>query len=151
MRGELKPGYEHTEVGVIPEDWELLPLGQVTEYIKGFAFKADDYCSHGIRILRVSDTTYDGVKDGEGIYLDAVKANSFRKWALKEGDLVVSTVGSKPPMYDSMVGKATYIRVKDNGALLNQNAVILRSKQWSLALQHLLHNHLSQKSLFNSH
>jgi type I restriction enzyme S subunit len=140
----LNSPFKQTEVGVIPEDWELLPLGQATEYIKGFAFKADDYRSHGIRILRVSDTTYDGVKDGEGIYLDVAKANSFRKWALREGDLVVSTVGSKPPMYDLMVGKATYIRAKDSGALLNQNAVILRSRQWSLALQRLLHNHLRQ-------
>ena len=24
MRGELKPGYKQTEVGVIPEDWQLL-------------------------------------------------------------------------------------------------------------------------------
>lgn len=141
----VREGYRQTEVGIIPEDWELFSLGQVTEYIKGFAFKADDYRTHGIRILRVSDTTYDGIKGGEGIYLDAAKASSFKKWALKEGDLVISTVGSKPPMYDSMVGKATYIQENDSGALLNQNAVILRSRQWSVALQRLLHNHLRQE------
>jgi type I restriction enzyme, S subunit len=56
------------------------------------------------------------------------------KVVLKEGDLVVSTVGSKPPMYDSMVGKATFIRAKDSGTLLNQIAVILRSRKWSLAV-----------------
>ena len=30
---ELKPGYKQTEVGVIPEDWEICPVekkGQVT-------------------------------------------------------------------------------------------------------------------------
>ena len=26
---ELKPGYKLTEVGVIPEDWEVLPLAAV--------------------------------------------------------------------------------------------------------------------------
>ena len=26
---ELKPGYKHTEVGVIPEDWEVLPLSEL--------------------------------------------------------------------------------------------------------------------------
>jgi type I restriction enzyme S subunit len=141
---ELKHGYKQTEVGLIPQKWELLPLGQLVEHTKGFAFRADDYCSHGIRILRVSDTTYNGIKEGEGIYLDFAKADSFRNWALREGDLVVSTVGSKPPLYDSMVGKATFIESEDSGALLNQNAVILRSRKWSLALQRLLHNHLRQ-------
>ena len=28
---ELKPGYKQTEVGVIPEDWEVEPLGQIAE------------------------------------------------------------------------------------------------------------------------
>jgi type I restriction enzyme S subunit len=141
---EVRPGYKQTEVGVIPEDWEVPPLGHVIEYIKGFAFSAGDYQSHGIRILRVSDTTYDEIKEGESIFIDETKAKSFRKWSLKEGDLIVSTVGSKPPMYDSMVGKATFVQAKDSGALLNQNAVILRSKKWSIGLQRLLHNHLRQ-------
>jgi len=27
---ELKPGYKQTEVGIIPEDWEAVPLESVT-------------------------------------------------------------------------------------------------------------------------
>lgn len=143
--GNISSGYKQTEVGVIPEDWEVLTLGHVTEYVKGFAFSADNYQLHGIRIIRVSDTTFDGIKEEEGIYIDEMKAKSFRKWSLREGDLIVSTVGSKPPMYDSIVGKATFVQAKDNGALLNQNAVILRSRKWSMGSQRLLHNYLKQK------
>ena len=33
--GGKKPRYKQTEVGVIPEDWELLPLGEVAEIRKG--------------------------------------------------------------------------------------------------------------------
>ena len=29
MRGELQPGYKQTEVGVIPEDWEVIGLGKL--------------------------------------------------------------------------------------------------------------------------
>ena len=85
---ELKPGYKQTEVGVIPEDWEVKSLGQIMEYIKGFPFKADDYQSNGIRVLRVSDTTYDGIREGGGIYIDEKKAKSCLKWSLKEGDFI---------------------------------------------------------------
>jgi len=35
MRGELKPGYKQTEVGVIPEDWEVRPLGQLGSWRGG--------------------------------------------------------------------------------------------------------------------
>jgi type I restriction enzyme S subunit len=30
---ELKPGYKHSEVGVIPDDWELAPLESFTSFI----------------------------------------------------------------------------------------------------------------------
>jgi type I restriction enzyme S subunit len=76
------------------------------------------------------------------VFIESLKAKQFRKWELREGDLVVSTVGSKPPMYDSMVGKATYISKYHAGILLNQNAVVLRSKK--VCLQRILHNHFRQ-------
>ena len=34
---EVKPGYKQTEVGVIPEDWEVKPLGTVAGYTNGKA------------------------------------------------------------------------------------------------------------------
>ena len=137
-------GYKQTEVGVIPEDWELYSLGEITEYIKGFAFKASDFQTHGVRVIRVSDTTFDLIKDDNEIFIDEKKAPFFRKWSMREGDLIISTVGSKPPMYDSMVGKATFVDVKNRNSLLNQNAVIIRSKNWSREAQIFLHNHLKQ-------
>ena len=32
---DVRPGYKQTEVGVIPEDWELRHLGQVTRVTTG--------------------------------------------------------------------------------------------------------------------
>jgi type I restriction enzyme S subunit len=32
---EVKPGYQQTEVGVIPEDWKLLSLGEVVVFLDG--------------------------------------------------------------------------------------------------------------------
>ncbi len=33
---ELKPGYKQTEVGVIPEEWECIPLGKLTTLQRGY-------------------------------------------------------------------------------------------------------------------
>ena len=138
----VPPGYKQTEVGIIPKDWETPHLGGIVSYTKGFAFRSVDYQSHGV--IRVGDTTFDEIKDTEAIYVSEEKAAKYKKWILKEDDLVISTVGSKPPMYESMVGKATLVSKSNAGALLNQNAVIIRSHDRDPETQVLLHNHFRQ-------
>lgn len=32
---EVKPGYKHTDVGVIPEEWEVKPLGEAVDFLDG--------------------------------------------------------------------------------------------------------------------
>jgi len=31
----MKPGYKQTEVGVIPEEWEVKPLGELGSVVRG--------------------------------------------------------------------------------------------------------------------
>ncbi len=130
---------------MIPENWDIVELGSLIDYIKGFAFKSDDYQSDGVRIIRVSDTTFDSIKGVNQIYIAHDKAYLYSKWMLKEYDLILSTVGSKPPMYDSMVGKVIIIEKQYDGALLNQNAVLIRAKRRKPYKQILLLNHLRTK------
>jgi type I restriction enzyme S subunit len=141
----VKPGYKQTEVGVIPKEWEVEPLGELTSYTKGFPFKSSEYQNTGIRVVRVSDTTYDSIKTENPIFVSETSASRYAKWQLKEHDLVVSTVGSKPPMYDSMVGKVILIEKSHENTLLNQNAVLIRDKKCRGYVQKLILNHLRTK------
>ena len=124
---KIREGYKSSELGIIPNDWEVTELVNVINYIKGYAFKSSKYTQSGIRIIRVSDTDYDSIKDSDAIYIDINSSNNFTKWKLEEYDVIISTVGSKPPMYDSMVGKAIIVNAKHTGSLLNQNAVKINS------------------------
>jgi len=142
---EVKPGYLQTDVGVTPEDWDIVPLGDIIDYVKGYAFQPVDYRPCGVRIIRVSDTTFDSVRNDNEIFIDSDKAKSYVRRALKKNDLVLSTVGSKPPMYDSIVGRVVIIDSGTEGALLNQNAVLLRSKDKKSVTQTLLLNHFKTK------
>lgn len=109
-------------------EWEEKTLGDVIEYFKGFAFQSKDYISKGRRIIRVSDMGFDYIKNEENaIYINEGDAIEYEKWKLKENDLIITTVGSKPPMYDSLVGRTIIVESKDENALLNQNAVCLRA------------------------
>lgn len=109
-------------------EWKYIKLGNLIEYVKGYAFRSKDYKKSGIRIIRVSDTTFNYIQDDNAIYIDKKYYEDYRQWQLKEDDIIISTVGSKPPMYDSIVGKAILIDKKYSGSFLNQNSVLLRSK-----------------------
>ncbi|HQD56334.1 MAG TPA: restriction endonuclease subunit S [Candidatus Competibacteraceae bacterium] len=68
---EVKPGYKLTEVGVIPEDWDVLPLGSITSLLtNGF----------------VGTATSAYVDDGEGVlYIQGfnVQENGFNFYGIK--------------------------------------------------------------------
>lgn len=103
------------------ERWKSCLLSDVTTYVKGFAFKSEDYQESGVRIVRVSDLSSDRIKhDNEKNYIDEVKARLYDKYKLRKGNIVITTVGSKPEMVESAVGRGIFIH-NDNEGLLNQN------------------------------
>ena len=52
---DVKPGYKQTEVGVIPEDWEVRSIGQMFRLVNGCAFKPDDWKKNGTPIIRIQN------------------------------------------------------------------------------------------------
>jgi len=51
----MKPGYKQTEVGVIPEDWEVRSIGQMFDLVNGCAFKPEDWKKSGTPIIRIQN------------------------------------------------------------------------------------------------
>lgn len=102
-------------------EWRNCLLHDITKYTKGFAFKSEDYQENGIRIVRVSDLSVDSIKtDNEKVYIDEEKSKLYEKYKLKSGNIIITTVGSKPELIESAVGRGIYIRNNSEG-LLNQN------------------------------
>ncbi len=58
---QVRPGYQLTEVGVIPEDWKVKPLGKIGIFSKGQGIKRDDVLDEGLPCIRYGEiyTTYD--------------------------------------------------------------------------------------------
>lgn len=101
--------------------WENCLLSDATKYTKGFAFKSDDYQNNGVRIVRVSDLSSDSIKnDIEKVYIDELNAKLYDKYRLRKGNIIITTVGSKPEMIESAVGRGIFIN-NENEGLLNQN------------------------------
>ena len=52
---ELRPGYKQTEVGVIPEDWEVKQIRSVCSLINGRGFKPFEWQKSGLPIIRIQN------------------------------------------------------------------------------------------------
>jgi type I restriction enzyme S subunit len=117
--------FVESELGMIPKGWEVKKLGDFIKHKKGFAFKSNWYQQTGEIIVRVSDTTHNSIDIKSCERISSELASNYQNYSLKTNDVVIATVGSWPPNYASVVGKVIRVPITANGALLNQNAVIL--------------------------
>ena len=117
----------------------MVSLGNLVEHQKGYAFPSKEYTDEGRPVVRVSDFTSDSVNHKTEKAIQESLADTFSRFMLKHGDIVIATVGSWGTNPNSVVGKTVRIPEEVDGALLNQNAVRLRAK-----------NPLSQEFLYYS-
>ena len=106
------------------DDWEQREFGDITNYIKGYAFKSASYQAKGnVLLIRASDLssgTLAFLPDKK--YLPSQFLETFKRYKLNQGDIVITTVGSKSTMKSSAVGRPIYIN-SNKPYLLNQNLV----------------------------
>ena len=122
--GETQPRLRFPEFQTAGE-WEVKKLGQIAKYTKGFAFKSQDYKNAGVRIIRVSDLGADFIKpNNEKLYISSESEHEYARYKLTASEIIVTTVGSKPELVDSAVGRGIYVNSNNEG-LLNQNLLKL--------------------------
>ncbi len=110
------------------DDWEERKLGDITGYIKGYAFKSKDYQNDGYRIIRVSDLGKDNIRaSNDPIFVSEEIAKQQIRYSIKENEIIITTVGSKAEMKESAVGRPVIV-TESSGYLLNQNLVKVYGK-----------------------
>ena len=84
----MKHGYKQTEVGVIPEDWEVKPVGAVCKLINGRGFKPHEWKTSGLPIIRIQNLNgSDDFNYFEGPYA--------KKLEVESGQLLFAWSGSR--------------------------------------------------------
>jgi type I restriction enzyme S subunit len=107
---ELMPGYKHSDVGVIPEDWDVLPLGEclVSRPSYGINAAAVPYSDALPVYIRITDISEDGRFSPDKFV--SVKSEQACNYYLSDGDIVFARTGAS-------VGKSYRYDPKD-GALV---------------------------------
>jgi type I restriction enzyme, S subunit len=93
----MKSGYKKTEIGIIPDDWEVRNLGDISD-IKtgpfGTALHQRDYVRSGTPIITVEHLSENGVIHQNLPLVSDQDKKRLKKYQLKENDIVFSRVGS---------------------------------------------------------
>lgn len=95
MNAQGSPGYILTEVGVIPEDWTVEPLTNVSDKIMvGIASSATHaYRREGIPLLRNQNIKAGYLDDADVLYVDTEYESTFKNKRLAAGDLLIARTG----------------------------------------------------------
>lgn len=109
-----------TEIGEIPEDWEIKSLGEITETFTGLTYSPKDVYEYGTLVLRSSN-----IKDGHLCYEDNVyvQMDIPERAIVREGDILICVRnGSK-----ALIGKSTQITNEASGMAFGAFMTVLRT------------------------
>jgi len=107
---------KQTDIGPVPESWEVVPLGKYARVLNGYAFKSADYVPDGVRLIRISNVSIGYLIDKDDKYLPTSFLKERSAYALKAGDLILSL--TRPIIKEGM--KYCFIEEQHLPALLNQ-------------------------------
>ena len=117
---EIPKGYQKTKVGVIPETWQVVKLGDLGNTLTGLTYSPDDIAQDGILVLRSSN-----IQDGRLHFEDNVyvRVTDLKYNSVKEDDILICVRnGSK-----SLIGKNALITKKEAGMAFGAFMSIFRS------------------------
>ncbi|HNV52403.1 MAG TPA: restriction endonuclease subunit S, partial [Tenuifilaceae bacterium] len=113
---QLPKGYKNTEVGIIPEDWELKEFGDFLKVIGGGAFKSRDSSQTGVKWLKIANVDINKTNWDDESFLPIELIKDNENFLLKEGDYVLALTR---PILDRKL-KIAKLNLQDVPALLNQ-------------------------------
>ncbi|UPQ82215.1 restriction endonuclease subunit S [Pseudomonas knackmussii] len=102
-------------------------LDAIAGFTNGGAWNQTEYSDEGVPVVRVTDIKKETVDLSACKFLPKSSLGKYARHTLRAGDLVICTVGSHPTQPGSVVGRAAVVPASADGALLNQNAVCIRS------------------------
>jgi type I restriction enzyme, S subunit len=118
---EVRKGYKQTEVGVIPEGWDVKPVGEIADVKTGpfgSALHEKDYVKVGTPIITVEHLGDYGVLHSNLPLVSDFDKKRLKAYLLQKGDVVFSRVGS--------VDRNALIKVEEDGWLFSGRLLRVR-------------------------
>jgi type I restriction enzyme S subunit len=119
----IKKGYKQTEVGVIPEDWEVMSIGQIARIRTGpfgTLLKASEYSSEGVPVVSVGEIRHGYLRISDNTpRVSEMVTKRLPQYVLKVGDIVFGRKGG--------VDRSAHIRKEEDGWFLGSDGIAIRA------------------------
>ncbi len=98
----IKEGYKQTEIGVIPNDWEIVQFNDIADKHKkwsitggpfGSNLKTTDYTNDGIQIIQLQNIGDGKFINQSQVFTSEEKANELLSCNINPNDLILSKMG----------------------------------------------------------
>lgn len=122
----MKPGYKQTEVGVIPEDWEIKSLSDLSppqSLVRGpfgGALKKESFVESGFKVYEQRNAIYKTCDIGS-YYINRSKFSEMRRFSVAPGDFIISCSGT--------IGRIFQIPPEAPPGIINQALLKIRTDE----------------------
>lgn len=139
---ELMPGYKRSDVGVIPDDWDAKPLGEIGDSLIGLTYRPSDVRKYGTLVLRSSNVQNGTLCFDDNVFVDA---DIPERIMVRPGDILVCVRnGSR-----DLIGKSALIDERAVGMTFGAFMAVFRSEHGKL-LHHIFQSGIFKKQI-NEH
>ena len=114
----IPQGYKATPLGIIPQEWEVKPLGEVGKLLSGLTYSPSNIRSNGLLVLRSSN-----IQEGQLVFEDNVFVDVLSYTPVKEGDILICVRNGS----QNLIGKTAIITKKAEGCAFGAFMAIFRS------------------------
>jgi type I restriction enzyme S subunit len=113
--------FKDTEIGLIPEEWEVEDLGTFASVQGGYAFKSSEFGAVGdVPVVKITNLVPPNIQVEDCQYISSELFNNLGKWALHHKDILISLTGSNVNQMSSVVGKVSRMQYRNKKLALNQ-------------------------------
>jgi type I restriction enzyme S subunit len=137
-----KKGLKQTEVGIIPEDWEVKKLGEVGEPIIGLTYTPGNVKDNGLLVLRSSNIGETGLEFEDNVYVDVEVPD---KLYTRPGDILICVRnGSR-----QLIGKSALIEDRAVGQTFGAFMSIYRTSYYHF-ISHIFRSFIIKNQIQNN-
>ena len=126
-------GYKDSELGQIPEDWEVICLGDIGQALIGLTYSPNDTAEFGTLVLRSSNVQNSKLSFDNNVFVQMILPDRV---IVKEGDILICVRnGSR-----QLIGKCALIDKKTEGAAFGAFMSVYRTKSYGFIFYQLQSN-----------
>ena len=119
---EESSGYKMTELGIIPNDWEVKTVSDVADNFIGLTYSPENVRDYGTLVLRSSNIQNDKIVYEDNVFVDMVIPE---RALAHDGDILVCVRnGSK-----ALIGKSTILDIGNTRMAFGAFMTVLRAKR----------------------